>query len=90
MAGIELDIINCSTVYRLGVPIEVQHAAAANLISFHRERDLFPLIVANCNYSFSVGKSVSMEYDFDHLEKQVEERFIRGRSRLLPWVRFAD
>jgi hypothetical protein len=64
----------------------VQHAAAANLISFQRERDLVPLIVANCNYSFSVGKSVSMEYDFDQLEKQVEERFIRGRSRLLPRV----
>jgi hypothetical protein len=72
------------------LPIEVQHAAAANLISFQRDKDLSPLITAICNYSFSMGKLVSMEYDFAHLKKQVEERFIRERSRLLPWVRFAD
>jgi hypothetical protein len=75
-------------MYRVGKQVEVGNAIAANLIKFRREQDLLPLILANSNYSFSVGKPVAMEYDLNRLEKQIEEMFIRGRSRLLPRVCF--
>ena len=70
----------------MGEPVSVNDMTSANLISFREEEDLLPLILANCNYSYSVGQSVTMEYDFINLQKQIEERFIRGRARLIPKV----
>ena len=62
--------------------VDIRDASAAHLVYFHSERDLQPIVLANCNYSLEVGKGSSIEYDFATMEKQVEERFIWGRPRL--------
>jgi len=62
--------------------IDSRDAGPAHLIYFHPERDLQPIILANCNYSLEVGKGSRIEYDFRTMEKQVEERFVWGRPRL--------
>jgi hypothetical protein len=63
--------------------IAIHDAGSAHLVSFHPDRDLQPIILANCNYSLELGKGTRIEYDFGMMEKQIEERFIRGRPRLL-------
>jgi len=62
--------------------VDIRDASPAHLVLFHPERDLQPIILANCNYSLEVGKGSRIEYDFRTMEKQVEERFIWGRPRL--------
>ena len=62
--------------------VDIRDASPAHLVYFHPERDLHPIILANCNYSLEVGKGSHIEYDLRTMEKQVEERFIWGRPRL--------
>jgi len=62
--------------------VDIRDAGPAHLLYFHPERDLQPIILANCNYSLEVGKGSRIEYDFRTMEKQVEERFVWGRPRL--------
>jgi hypothetical protein len=62
--------------------VDIRDAGNAHLVSYHSERDLQPIILANCNYSLEFGKGTRIEYDFGMMEKQIEERFIRGRPRL--------
>ena len=70
-------------MYRLEAHgVDIRDARPAHLVYFDRDRDLQPIILANCNYSLEVGKGSSIEYDFKTMEKQVEERFIWGRPRL--------
>ena len=67
----------------------VQEATAAHLVSFLPDRDILPLVLAHCNYSLSVGdqsQGTSLQYDFKGLEKRIEEKFIRGRTRLKAHV----
>jgi len=70
-------------VHRLeALGIDIRDAGPAHLLYFHPERDLQPIILANCNYSLEVGKGSRIEYDLKTMEKQVEERFIWARPRL--------
>jgi len=41
-------------------------------------------MLANCSYSLEVGKETQLQYSWETLEKQVIDRFIRGR----PLVHF--
>ena len=67
---------------RLEVSVGIFDVTNAHLVSFSRDRDLHPVVLANCNYSLECGKGTCIEYDFKTMEKQVEERFIEGRPRL--------
>ena len=56
----------------------------SHLIAYDTERDLLPLILAHCNYSLEVGQETSVQYDWAALERQLIDRFLRGR----PFVDF--
>ena len=56
----------------------------SHLIAYDPERDLLPLILAHCNYSLEVGKETLVQYDWAALERQLIDRFLRGR----PFVDF--
>lgn len=62
--------------------VDIRDASPAHLVYFHPERDLQPIILANCTYSLEVGKGSRIEYNLRTMQKQVEERFIWGRPRL--------
>ncbi|XP_020616489.1 E3 ubiquitin-protein ligase RNF213-like [Orbicella faveolata] len=66
--------------------IQLQDVTSSNLISYHTERDLLPLILAQCNYSLEVGRGTLVQYNWEALERQLIDRFIRGR----PLVDFKD
>ena len=54
------------------------------LIAYEPERDLLPLILAHCNYSLEVGQETLVQYDWTALERQLTDRFLKGR----PFVDF--
>ena len=56
----------------------------SHLIAYDPERDLLPLILAHCNYSLEVGQETLVHYDWAALERQLIDRFLRGR----PFVVF--
>ena len=62
--------------------VDIYDASYAHFVAYHPVHDLQPIILANCNYSLEVGKGTTIEYDFGSMEKQITERFIRGRPRL--------
>ncbi|XP_077980160.1 E3 ubiquitin-protein ligase rnf213-alpha-like [Glandiceps talaboti] len=52
----------------------------ADLISYDPEKDLLPIVLSNCNYSLEIGHGTLVEYDLEALEKQLEDRFIKGKA----------
>ncbi|KAL3881537.1 hypothetical protein ACJMK2_027969, partial [Sinanodonta woodiana] len=60
--------------------VKVRDITPAHLISYHPEQDILPLVLANCNYSFEVGKGTTIEYNFSNLERQIMDRFLFGKS----------
>ncbi|KAK3585578.1 hypothetical protein CHS0354_036765 [Potamilus streckersoni] len=60
--------------------VKVRDITPAHLISYHPEQDILPLVLANCNYSFEVGKGTTIEYNFTNLERQIMDRFLFGKS----------
>ncbi|XP_077980164.1 E3 ubiquitin-protein ligase rnf213-alpha-like [Glandiceps talaboti] len=54
----------------------------ADLIAYHPEKDLLPMVLSNCSYSLEVGQGTLVEYNLSGLEKQLEERFIRGKAKI--------
>ncbi|KAL3881510.1 hypothetical protein ACJMK2_027942 [Sinanodonta woodiana] len=59
--------------------VKVRDITPAHLISYHPEQDILPLVLANCNYSFEVGKGTTIEYNFANLERQIIDRFLFGK-----------
>ncbi|XP_022783821.1 E3 ubiquitin-protein ligase rnf213-alpha-like [Stylophora pistillata] len=66
--------------------IQVQDVSRSHLISYDTERDLLPVILAQCNYSLEVGRGTLVQYNWEALERQLIDRFIRGR----PLIDFKD
>ncbi|XP_064634464.1 E3 ubiquitin-protein ligase rnf213-alpha-like [Lineus longissimus] len=60
----------------------IKEATPAHLISYDPEKDLLPMVLANCNYSLEVGKGTIITYDFSGIERQLEERLLRGKPKL--------
>ena len=56
----------------------------SQLVTYDSEKDLLPVMLANCSYSLEVGKETSLQYNWEALQKQIIDRFIRGR----PTVEF--
>ncbi|XP_052808603.1 E3 ubiquitin-protein ligase rnf213-alpha-like isoform X2 [Mya arenaria] len=57
-------------------------ATSAHLISYNHEQDILPLVLANCQYTFEMGKGTKIEYDFAGLERQIMDRFLFSKSRI--------
>ena len=68
--------------------VSLAQATSSHLIAYDVERDLMPLILAQCNYSLEVGKGTVVEYNWAGLERQLIDRFIRGRPLIDYQVSF--
>ena len=64
--------------------ISMSEVTISQLIAYDPERDLLPLILAHCNYSLEVGQETLVQYDWTALERQLTDRFLKGR----PFVEF--
>lgn len=51
----------------------------SQLVAYDSEKDLLPVMLANCTYTLEVGKDTSLQYNWEALQKQIVDKFIRGR-----------
>ena len=69
---------------RATAKIPLSEVSVSQLVAYDSEKDLLPVMLANCSYSLEVGKETSLQYNWEALQKQIVDRFIRGR----PTVEF--
>ncbi|XP_031561517.1 E3 ubiquitin-protein ligase RNF213-like [Actinia tenebrosa] len=59
--------------------IRLSEVTFSQLVSYDADRDLLPLIQAHCHYSLEVGQGTLVEYDWTAIQRQLIDRFIRGK-----------
>jgi hypothetical protein len=62
--------------------VNPKEVTSAHLIGYDPQHDILPLVLANCQYSFEMGKGTKIEYDFAALERQLMDRFLFSKSRI--------
>ncbi|XP_062572465.1 E3 ubiquitin-protein ligase rnf213-alpha-like [Saccostrea cucullata] len=60
--------------------VPVNDVTSPHLISYHPDRDILPMVLANCHYTFQVGKGTKIDYNFGDLERQLMDRFLFSKS----------
>ena len=66
--------------------IPLANVTKAHLVAYDTEKDLIPMILAHCDYSLKVGEGTVVNYNWMGLERQLVDRFIRGRSKITSLV----
>ena len=66
--------------------IPLANVTKAHLVAYDPEKDFLPMIFAHCDYSLKVGEGTTIDFNWKCLERQVVDRFIRGRPRLVSLV----
>ena len=75
------------SLYRLKESVSIQEVTVPEIVCYHPQHDLLPLVLAHCNYSLTAGRGAQIQYDFAALENVIAERFIANRPRLIADVR---
>ena len=66
--------------------IPLANVTKAHLVAYDPDKDFLPMIFAHCDYSLKVGEGTTIDFNWKCLERQVVDRFIRGRPRLMSLV----
>ena len=72
----------CLSYTRSTSIVSLSEVSASQLIAYDPEKDLLPVMLANCTYSLEVGRETQLKYNWETLEKQIIDRFIRGRPEV--------
>lgn len=59
--------------------VTMKNVTAMHLISFNREADIFPVILANCSYTYMQEENTKLEYDFENIQAVLQDRFLFGK-----------
>lgn len=62
--------------------VSIRDISQAHLISYHPDKDLLPMAMASCNYSFEMGKDAQTDYNFKDLERQIMDKFLFSKSKI--------
>ncbi|XP_070250935.1 E3 ubiquitin-protein ligase RNF213 isoform X3 [Myotis yumanensis] len=62
--------------------VDASEVTDLHVISYEVERDLLPLILANCQYHVAQGGESLQELDLERIQRQVTGRFLQGKPRL--------
>ncbi|KAK1330749.1 hypothetical protein QTO34_008687 [Cnephaeus nilssonii] len=62
--------------------VDASEVADLHVISYEVERDLMPLILANCQYQVAQGGESLQELDLERIQRQLAGRFLQGKPRL--------
>ena len=65
--------------------IDANRITPAHLIFYDTENHLLPIIMSHCNYSLEIGEGTRVDYDYVGMEKQIENRFIKGK----PYIKYS-
>jgi hypothetical protein len=60
--------------------LTIDNLAPMHFISFKEETDIFPIILANCNYTYMPDETTKLEYDFENIQAILEDRILFGKS----------
>ncbi|CAB4012406.1 Hypothetical predicted protein [Paramuricea clavata] len=66
--------------------ISLASITKAHLVAYDPEKDFLPMVLVHCDYSLRVGEGTTVEFNWKCLERQLVDRFIRGRPRLMSLV----
>ena len=66
--------------------VPLANVTKAHLVAYDPDKDFLPMIFAHCDYSLKVGEGTVVEFSWKSLERQLVDRFIRGRPRLASLV----
>ena len=66
--------------------IPLANVTNAHLVAYDPDKDFLPMILANCDYSLRIGEGTMVEFNWKCLERQLVDRFIRGKPRLTSLV----
>ena len=66
--------------------IPLANITKAHLVAYDSDKDILPMILANCDYSLRIGEGTMLEFNWKCLERQLVDRFIRGKPRLTSLV----
>ena len=59
--------------------LPLSEVTVSQLVAYNSEKELLPLMLGNCSYSLELGKDTLLQYNWQALEKQIIDRFVRGR-----------
>uniref|UniRef100_A0A4W4H2I6 RING-type domain-containing protein n=1 Tax=Electrophorus electricus TaxID=8005 RepID=A0A4W4H2I6_ELEEL len=62
--------------------VSLAEVSELHVIGYEVERDLLPLVVANCQYSVERGRETLSEYDLPKIQQQVLGRLLRGKPQI--------
>lgn len=62
--------------------VPLSEVSPSQLTAYDYERDLLPMMLASCSYSLEMGRETQLQYNWEALEKQIIDRFIRGRPQV--------
>ncbi|XP_062570766.1 E3 ubiquitin-protein ligase RNF213-like isoform X2 [Saccostrea cucullata] len=60
--------------------VTVDELAPTHFIGFKRETDIFPIVLANCNYTYMQDESTKVEYDFENIQAVLQDRILFGKA----------
>ncbi|XP_051967995.1 E3 ubiquitin-protein ligase rnf213-beta-like [Xyrauchen texanus] len=63
-----------------GVPLMA--LSESQLALCHPERELIPLVLANCHYTLEKGQQTVSSYDHQAIERELSRRFFAGKPRI--------
>lgn len=61
--------------------IPLSHIQLIHVISYQHK--LVPIILTHCHYSLQYGKGSEVKYDLQAIEKDIFEKFIFGKPKIL-------
>ncbi|XP_076856258.1 E3 ubiquitin-protein ligase rnf213-alpha-like isoform X2 [Brachyhypopomus gauderio] len=64
--------------------VSLAEVSELHVIGYEVDRDLLPLVVANCQYSMERSRKTVSEYDLPKIQRQVLSRFLRGKPQITP------
>ena len=64
-------------------PIQPSDATINHLVAYDKDKDLLPLILSHRDYAMEAGQGTSHSFNLAALQRQIEERFLRGRPLII-------
>ncbi|KAK7459431.1 hypothetical protein BaRGS_00038999, partial [Batillaria attramentaria] len=61
--------------------VDVRKISARHLVGYSPE-GILPMVLSSCNYSFKLGQTTTMEYDFEGFQKQLVDMVLQCKSRV--------
>ncbi|XP_069786067.1 E3 ubiquitin-protein ligase rnf213-alpha isoform X2 [Narcine bancroftii] len=68
-----------STLYS----VSPQDVSELHVIRYEIGKDMIPLLSSNCQYTVEKGSEMVIEYDFNSIEQQLTNRFLKGKPLII-------